>query len=95
LITVCPKSSATLLKNVSMDVRMNSGQFFTNDLVGIGLLLIKGNFLGLLGINGFDNDLQTAHSNPYIGPKSSELRSQQIGQFAEQALNKQHTVTFH
>lgn len=34
-IIVCPKSSAVLLKNVNIDVRINSGQFFTNDLASI------------------------------------------------------------
>lgn len=32
---VCPKSSATLLKNVNIDVLINSGQFFTRDLASI------------------------------------------------------------
>lgn len=34
---VCPKSSAVLLKNVNIDVRINSGQFFTSDLASIPL----------------------------------------------------------
>lgn len=32
---VCPKSSAKLLKNVNMEVLINSGQFFTKDLASI------------------------------------------------------------
>lgn len=34
---VCPKSSAVLLKKVNIDVRINSGQFFTKDLASMPL----------------------------------------------------------
>lgn len=34
---VCPKSSAVLLKNVNMEVLINSGQFLTRDLASIPL----------------------------------------------------------
>lgn len=35
LIIVLPRSSAVLLKNVNIEVRINSGQFFTNDLASM------------------------------------------------------------
>lgn len=37
LLIVCPRSSAVLLKNVNIDVRMNSGQFLTSDLASMPL----------------------------------------------------------
>jgi len=42
------------------------------------------NFSNSLGINGFDQDLKTAHNDSDVGAKGGELGPQQVCQFAEQ-----------